>query len=284
MADKKFTIGQLSELTGVPASTLRYYDERKLFQPENTDPESGYRYYGESQLFELNCILAWRELGFSLSEIKPLLKSGDFSDLGSHYDRQEKKLLKKIGELKMQLQKVRENRSAIDILSIEHANKSLIFDTPIKEQLAGSSFVCVPFKGILDAKSYRSMFSRLTHIQHKKKLLAKNHIVLFNREGDPYFESGLFCRELIKTPLPGVLESVESESRSFLYQLPEENVISMYCQNLDLFYEKIVFMQNWIKEAGCTQKGIFKVSFLIESQISMDPIRYVYKLESVVDI
>jgi DNA-binding transcriptional MerR regulator len=44
------TIGQFARRCRLPASTLRYYHERKLLEPAHVDPSTGYRYYSVAQL------------------------------------------------------------------------------------------------------------------------------------------------------------------------------------------------------------------------------------------
>lgn len=68
-----FKIGEFSRLSRVPTSALRYYDELGLLQPAQTDRLTGYRYYMAEQLPRLNRILALRDLGLSLEQIKLVL-------------------------------------------------------------------------------------------------------------------------------------------------------------------------------------------------------------------
>ena len=68
-----FKIGEFSKITQVPASALRYYDEIGLFKPLVTDQHTGYRYYKTKQIPNLNLIIAYKELGFNLEQIKDIL-------------------------------------------------------------------------------------------------------------------------------------------------------------------------------------------------------------------
>jgi DNA-binding transcriptional MerR regulator len=61
------SIGELSERTGVPATTLRYYDELGLVRP--TARAAGRRRYAASAVRDVGVILFFREIGFSLAEI-----------------------------------------------------------------------------------------------------------------------------------------------------------------------------------------------------------------------
>src|SRR5262245_8139200 len=70
-----FKIGEFSKIAQVSGRLLRYYDDIDLFKPQHTDPWTGYRYYTADQLPRLNRILALKELGLSLDQIKQLIES-----------------------------------------------------------------------------------------------------------------------------------------------------------------------------------------------------------------
>ena len=70
-----FKIGDFSKLARVSVNTLRHYDRLHLLRPAWIDRYSSYRYYTAGQLGELNRILALKDLGFSLEQIRQLLGS-----------------------------------------------------------------------------------------------------------------------------------------------------------------------------------------------------------------
>ena len=69
-----FRIGEFSKIAQVPASQLRYYDEIGLFSPIRSDRDTSYRYYSVQQLADLNRILALKDLGLALDQIKSLIE------------------------------------------------------------------------------------------------------------------------------------------------------------------------------------------------------------------
>lgn len=69
-----FRIGEFAQIAQVSARQLRHYDQLGLLRPDHADQQSGYRYYGIRQLPRLNRILALKELGLSLEQIRPLLE------------------------------------------------------------------------------------------------------------------------------------------------------------------------------------------------------------------
>lgn len=68
-----FKTGDFSKIAQVSARLLRYYDDIGLFSPAHIDRETGYRYYTVDQLPRLNQILALRDLGLSLEQIRTML-------------------------------------------------------------------------------------------------------------------------------------------------------------------------------------------------------------------
>lgn len=68
-----FKIGDFSKISRVPVKALRYYDQLGLLKPVEVDRYSGYRYYAADQLPRLNRILALKDLGLSLQQIRTLL-------------------------------------------------------------------------------------------------------------------------------------------------------------------------------------------------------------------
>src|SRR5262249_74940 len=68
-----FTVGEFSSLAQVSKRLLRYYDEIGLLKPIRTDQVTGHRYYSVEQLPYLNRILALKDLGLSLDQIRQLL-------------------------------------------------------------------------------------------------------------------------------------------------------------------------------------------------------------------
>ena len=68
-------IGELSRQTGVNIETIRYYERVKMLAPPPRTP-NGRRVYDSTDLRILVFIRRSRELGFSLDEIRALLRLG----------------------------------------------------------------------------------------------------------------------------------------------------------------------------------------------------------------
>ncbi|OKO92154.1 MerR family transcriptional regulator [Bradyrhizobium sp. NAS80.1] len=72
---EQLTIGQLSELTGVNIETIRYYEKIKVLPPPSR-AANGRRVYGPTERRILAFVRRSRELGFSLDEVRTLLRLG----------------------------------------------------------------------------------------------------------------------------------------------------------------------------------------------------------------
>jgi DNA-binding transcriptional MerR regulator len=69
-------IGQVAERVGVSLRTVRYYEEQGLLSPE-TRTGGGFRLYSDDQIERLELIKEMKPLGFSVEEMRTLLKARD---------------------------------------------------------------------------------------------------------------------------------------------------------------------------------------------------------------
>jgi DNA-binding transcriptional MerR regulator len=74
LGQRFYRTGQFARKAAVSIRTLRYYDKEGLLAPSQYS-EAGYRLYSDEDLVNLQQILALKFLGFSLDEIKALLRA-----------------------------------------------------------------------------------------------------------------------------------------------------------------------------------------------------------------
>lgn len=79
-----YTVKQLSTLSGVTVRTLHFYEEQGLLKPAYYGT-NGYRYYEEKELLQLQQVLFFKELGFSLKQISKVIGRSDFDQLAALY-------------------------------------------------------------------------------------------------------------------------------------------------------------------------------------------------------
>jgi DNA-binding transcriptional MerR regulator len=68
-----FAIGEFARHGRVSVRMLRHYDAIGLLRPAHVDPATGYRAYQAAQLAELNRIVALKDLGFTLEQVRAML-------------------------------------------------------------------------------------------------------------------------------------------------------------------------------------------------------------------
>lgn len=167
-------IGEFAELCSTEISVLRYYDKTGLLEPEYTDRFTGYRYYSDEQAKQFRKIVLLKEMGFSLSEIKSVLKDSDcmLSVL----------LEKKRAELNAKLKKLNE---AEKLLSGDNAVK--------KDKTNNYKNVELPFEndpGIVGKWIAVGIYESMDDFENNKPYdepYALNEVIYFLPNGKPYW-------------------------------------------------------------------------------------------------
>lgn len=70
MSDQQYSIHEASKLTGLPASTLRYYESVGIIQPIRRGETSGHRAYSQRDLDILDTIACLNATGMRLDDMK----------------------------------------------------------------------------------------------------------------------------------------------------------------------------------------------------------------------
>lgn len=122
-----YKIGELSKLCNISVKTLRYYDAEGLLIPDEIDKFTGYRYYSASKLSDCYKIIALKELGFSLDEIRAQMAADDNSEIVESLNAKLTELKGLIQSTEKQLRKIETMRDNL----IEGEKK--MFDIIIRE-------------------------------------------------------------------------------------------------------------------------------------------------------
>lgn len=92
-----WSVGEVARLAKVSVRTLHHYDAIGLLAPDGRSA-AGYRRYSEADLQRLQRILAYRQLGFDLEEIRTLLDDPEVDAL-QHLEHQANLLTERILQL-----------------------------------------------------------------------------------------------------------------------------------------------------------------------------------------
>ena len=112
---KKLSIGQMAKLNHVSVQTLRLYDKIGLLTPLYINEDTGYRFYSIGQSATLDMIQYYKEIGFSLQEIKERLNE-------MNLDKMPSVLQDRYDYIDKQLEKLKIDQAAI-LRSIESFNR-----------------------------------------------------------------------------------------------------------------------------------------------------------------
>lgn len=104
-----YKISEVADLSGVSVRMLHHYDKIGLLKPDKVS-DAGYRLYTEENIKKLSQVLFYKELDFSLEEIKEILHSSKAD---------------KLEVLKMQQRILTKKREKIDAL-LGAINKSIL--------------------------------------------------------------------------------------------------------------------------------------------------------------
>ncbi len=99
-----FFIREMAAVCGLSINALRFYEAKGLLAPSHTDPDSGYRYYSRDNLHRLRTILALKDAGLSLQEIRDYLDG----------DRRPEKKREELLERRALLDRAIENLSVLE--------------------------------------------------------------------------------------------------------------------------------------------------------------------------
>lgn len=102
--EKLFKTREFAQMTGVTVRALHHYDRLGLLKPSRYS-QAGYRLYRESDVARLEQIVALKLIGFSLNEIKKILKDG-VRDLTTTLRRQREAIEEKRARLELAIEAI----------------------------------------------------------------------------------------------------------------------------------------------------------------------------------
>jgi MerR family transcriptional regulator, copper efflux regulator len=129
-------IGLAAEKSGLPAKTIRYYEDIGLLTADRST--NGYRDYSTTDVHRLRFLKRARNLGFSVAECRQLLSLYDDRKRESADVKMVAQA--KLAEIDGKLKELKELRSMLSHL-VDHCHGDERPDCPIIEGLAGEARV-----------------------------------------------------------------------------------------------------------------------------------------------
>lgn len=95
-------ISEVAKRTGLPASTIRYYESAGLIEPAERG-SNGYRLYGEAEVERLEFIAGAKRLNLGLAEVRQLVAARE-SNLCEHVQREMRTVVEmRLAETRVQI-------------------------------------------------------------------------------------------------------------------------------------------------------------------------------------
>ncbi len=127
-------IGSAAEQAGLPAKTIRYYEDIGLLRPERQG--NGYRDYSDADVHRLRFLQRARSLGFSVDECRQLLSL--YSDMDRESAEVRAIAQTKLAEIERKIAELQGLRDVLGHL-VAHCHGDERPDCPILDELAGGS-------------------------------------------------------------------------------------------------------------------------------------------------
>ena len=136
-----FTIGDVARHTGLPAKTIRFYEEQGIIPPP-ARTASGYRLYGPTDLRRLRLVRqATKLLGLPLTEVKTLVEQAFSSSCADFADQFLARIRVQSAEIDRRIVELEHLRTDLDTLAqhVEHSREA-----PLPNQTVAGCDYC-PF-------------------------------------------------------------------------------------------------------------------------------------------
>lgn len=112
MGGTALKIGEVARLVGVPAKTLRYYEDIGLLSPAGRT-DSGYRIYGWRELQQIEFVKRAKLMGLSLDQIRSLVNTAEDDIPNAVFERLEGLLAHKLEETERKMEELRAFRESL---------------------------------------------------------------------------------------------------------------------------------------------------------------------------
>ena len=248
-------IGDFARLSQVSVVTLRYYDEMDLLKPVRVDTFTGYRFYSADQLPLLNRILALKDLGFSLEQIKLMLADGlTLEQLGGMLMKQRNEVEKRLSEEQERLIRIEAR-----LRQIKLEDKMPRYDIVIKTDpamLVAARRVTIPtndqvpqYLGPAYAEVYN--YLRQQGVKDDGQCMA-----LWHSPADVYANEDAEAMVVIDRPLPGT-------ERVKVYELPPTQVAAVvHHGDFEEFTQGHAALLEWIDANGYQIVGPYREIYI----------------------
>jgi len=253
----------------VSVKTLHHYDELGILEPDRVDGFTGYRYYSASQMGRLNQILAFKEAGFSLSEIAEVFSNKPPAEaLVLMLEEKAEQL-----EQALKLEQQRIGRLRTNIFLIKNGGIPLMNEITIKKT-----------QPILAA----SLRATIHSIDELGPLWEELNAYIDSRGGRRTIPCMMLYHSAFHLETGADIEVVEPITKAFpgndrisVYELPAEEKIACIVHNgpFSTIPSTYAAIEKWVDENGYSLKGPVREIYHKGDWATDDPDEYVTEIQ-----
>lgn len=242
-----YRIGMFASMNRVTIKALRYYDEQKLLVPVYVDEENGYRYYQAGQMVQLQEIIALKNMGFSIENIRKIMNGAD-EKLMLLAKKQE--ILKEMAVLTARLAKV-ESYLAKD-------SEKLV--TPVLVKEIPEVIVCTMKRRI---KSYDALFELMPQMGAQMEIL-NCHCALPEYCFTHYLEPGYQDEDILVEICEAVTEKKQDSGDIAFKVLPRVPMAAclFHKGSYNTLHQSYTLLLEYIEENGYEICGNIRESYI----------------------
>ncbi|MFQ7473523.1 MAG: MerR family transcriptional regulator [Anaerovoracaceae bacterium] len=272
-----YSIGRLSELTGMNISTLRYYDQIGILVPEYRNKNTGYRYYSEEQMLKVQLIKNMKMLKFSIEDMKKVLAKKDISFLMEKVEELQY-------ELKVQLKAVNEIRQYLEegrnlLMEYLKEGEHVFFKRKSLERRTVPELylLCMEAEGSFYDKSF---FTReclkIQKLRDSKDVLQAGGLMLIpGKDGEKSFINDGSCFRLC---MP-VCNNVNPLADPGILRFPKQTVVSsIFAGGKENLKKSLSDLHKWMDENNHKAAGSVIIECLLEPSDTMKEDLYIFRL------
>lgn len=245
--EQLYKIGVFANMNRVTIKTLRYYDEQKLLIPVYVDEENGYRYYAAGQMAQLNRIIALKNMGFSIDDIRKIIDGAEEKSF----------LLEKKQEILKELAVLTEKLSQVESYL---ARESMNLSAPVLIKEIPEAIVCTMKHRI---KSYDALFELMPQMEAQMEMLdckCAQPAYCFTH----YLESGYKEEDILVEICEAVTEKKQDSGDIVFKVLPKVPMAAciFHKGSYDTLHKSYAILLQYIEENGYAICGNIRESYI----------------------
>ena len=245
--EQLYKIGVFANMNRVTIKTLRYYDEQKLLHPVYVDEENGYRYYAAGQMAQLNRIIALKNMGFSIDDIRKIIDGAEEKSF----------LLEKKQEILKELAVLTEKLSQVESYL---ARESMNLSAPVLIKEIPEAIVCTMKHRI---KSYDALFELMPQMGAQMEMLdckCAQPAYCFTH----YLESGYKEEDILVEICEAVKEKKQDSGDIVFKVLPKVPMAAciFHKGSYDTLHKSYAILLQYIEENGYAICGNIRESYI----------------------